>query len=74
LASPEFFAGGFCENVLELGSRGIARVMSSWDRQAHGLFGLVALEMWGRIFFMGQTVDDVTASVEACERRGGRRR
>jgi asparagine synthase (glutamine-hydrolysing) len=68
LACREFFAGGFCETVLELGTHGIERTISSSNRQPDGLFGFIALEMWGRIFFMGQTVDDVTGLIEACER------
>jgi asparagine synthase (glutamine-hydrolysing) len=69
IATPGFFAGGFCENFLELGSRGLARTMSSWSQQPHGLFGLVALEMWGRLFFMGQTVQYIEALVADCEAR-----
>ena len=67
IAKRELFAGGFCENFLELGQRGIARTMSTWNHQAHGLFGLIALEMWGRIYFMGQSVTDVSALLQRCE-------
>ena len=67
IAKKEFFSGGFCENFLELGRQGIERTMSSWNRQAHGLFGLVALEMWGRIYFMRQSVDEVTQLVARCD-------
>jgi hypothetical protein len=42
--------------------------MTTWKTQVQGLFGLVALEMWGRIFVMGQSTDDVSALVERCER------
>ncbi len=69
IAKKEFFTGGFCENYLELGRRGIERTMSAWNRQAHGLFGLDALEMWGRIYFMGQSVDEVTGLIASCEGR-----
>jgi asparagine synthase (glutamine-hydrolysing) len=34
-----------------------------------GIFGLIALEMWGRIHFMGQSVAQVDALVSACEPR-----
>ena len=71
LVRREFFAGGFCENFLELGQRGIERTMSSWNRQAQGHFGLIALEMWGRIYFMGQSVEQVGALVVECERISG---
>lgn len=66
IAKKEFFAGGFCENFLELDRQGIERTMSTWNRQSHGLFGLVALEMWGRIYFMRQSVEEVTRLVARC--------
>jgi asparagine synthase (glutamine-hydrolysing) len=71
LAKREFFTGGFCENFLELGQRGIERSMLTWKRQPHGLFGLVALEIWGRVYFMGQSVDQVGELVAGCERASG---
>lgn len=69
IAKKELFEGGFCEQFLELGRRGIARTMATWNRQSHGLFGLVALEMWGRIYFMGQSVEEVTGLLARCEAR-----
>lgn len=67
LATMKFFKGGFCENVLELGRHGIARTMSPSSRHPDGLFGFIALEMWGRMYFMRQAVDDVRDLIEACE-------
>jgi len=72
LATMDFFADGFCENVIGLGSRGLKRAVSSLNNRAQGLFALIALEIWGRIYFMGRTVDDISALVAFCERRCGK--
>ena len=69
LVTPEFFAGGFCESQRGLGQLGIARTMSSWRRHKDSLFGFVALEIWGRIHLMGQSVSDVEQLIAGCERR-----
>jgi asparagine synthase (glutamine-hydrolysing) len=69
IANRQFFAGGFCESFLEIGPGGLARAISTWKQQVHGLFGLVALEMWGRIYFMGQSADQVSRLVLDCERQ-----
>lgn len=69
LACAHFFSDGFCESALGLGRRGMARMISSGRRWVHGVFGLIALEIWGRIYFMGQSVDRVEELIEECERR-----
>jgi len=68
LATPRFFAGGFCETRLGLGRRGVERSMSSWRQHKDSLFGFIALETWGRIHLMGQSVSDVEQLVVDCER------
>jgi len=72
LANQEFFAGGFCESHLGIGPRGIERTMSSSRRDKDSLFGFIALEIWGRINFMRQSVGDVEYHVADCERRHAR--
>ena len=72
LADIELFAGGFCEDTLGLGRRGLQRLISSWRRQVYGFFGLVALEIWGRMFFMGQSVEDVDELIRRLEREQNR--
>lgn len=69
LATPEFFSGGFCEDQLGLGRRGIERTMSSPTGQKDSLFGFIALEIWGRIHIMGHSVGDIEALIADCERR-----
>ena len=68
LATSRFFAGGFCETRLGLGRRGVERSVSSWQRHKDSLFGFIALEIWGRIHLMGQSVGDVEQLVADCER------
>jgi asparagine synthase (glutamine-hydrolysing) len=59
LASPAFFAGGLCETQLGLGRRGIERLTAEWQRWTFGAFGLISLEMWGRMYLMGETPDSI---------------
>jgi asparagine synthase (glutamine-hydrolysing) len=74
LATPAFFAGGFCEQGLGLGRRGIERLLADWRRWTFGAFGLLTLEMWGRMSLMGDSVDAMSDRVAAIERAtaGGR--
>jgi asparagine synthase (glutamine-hydrolysing) len=69
LADLEFFEGGFCEHTLGLSRRGLAHLVSSWRRWVHGFFGLLTLEIWGRLFFLGQTPEQVSEQLEAIERK-----
>ena len=62
LARPEFFEGGFCLEVLEMQRRGFLNVISNWQNNVHGFFNLLALEIWGRLFFLDQPVEGVWAS------------
>lgn len=68
LATPAFFAGGFCEDALRLGRRGIARLLRDWERWTFGAFGLITLEMWGRMYLMGESVDQLTHRITSLER------
>ncbi len=72
LATPEFFAGGFCEATLELSHRGISRVLDQRSPGAQGIFGLIGLEIWGRTFLMGESTERITERIEslASARRG----
>ena len=69
LARSDFFAGGYCESLMGLHRCGIERVVGSWQRWVHGMFGLIALEIWGRIFLMGQTTAQIVELIERCEHR-----
>jgi len=63
LAREELFHDGFCVEFLGLHRRGLMKAISNWTENVDGFFNLLALEIWGRIFFFRQTVDDVTDAV-----------
>lgn len=65
LATPAFFADGFCEQTLGLSHRGISRVLDHWQRRTEGIFSLIGLEIWGRTFLMGESTDRITARIES---------
>jgi asparagine synthase (glutamine-hydrolysing) len=60
LARGELFHDGFCVDILGLERRGLMTAISNWAENVDGFFNLLALELWGRLFFFRQTVDDVT--------------
>jgi asparagine synthase (glutamine-hydrolysing) len=67
LVKPAFFAGGFCEETLHLGRRGLERWLNDLQRWPFGAFGLVSLELWGRMYLMDQAADTVAESIAAME-------
>lgn len=67
-ADPAFFKGGFCEETLGLSRTGLERMAQGWDRRLHGFFGLVTLEIWGRIHLRGIGVEDVGEHLARLER------
>lgn len=68
LGNPKLFAGGFCEQVLEFGPQGIEQALSHTKQWGHGIFGLIAMEMWGRLHFMNQSTAQLGELVDACQR------
>jgi asparagine synthase (glutamine-hydrolysing) len=60
LARPAFFANGFCSDYLGMHPRGLLEAVTSWEQNVHGFFNLLALEIWGRMFFLGESVEGVT--------------
>jgi asparagine synthase (glutamine-hydrolysing) len=69
-ASIEFFTGGFCEEELGLGRRGLERLLADWERSVQFLFSLLTLEIWGRIYFQQQSVALVEEQIR--KREGAR--
>ena len=69
LADLEFFKNGFCEHTLGLSRRGLAHLVASWRGSVQGFFGLLTLEIWGRLFFMGQSLEQVSEQLESIERK-----
>jgi asparagine synthase (glutamine-hydrolysing) len=69
LARPEFFENGFCLEVLEMQRQGFMDAITNWQANVHGFFNLLAIEIWGRIFFMEQPVENVTEDLLRLPRR-----
>jgi asparagine synthase (glutamine-hydrolysing) len=65
LATPAFFAGGFCEETLGLSRRGITRMLDNWQQRTYGVFSLFGLEIWGRMSMMGESPDQITERIES---------
>jgi asparagine synthase (glutamine-hydrolysing) len=63
LAKGELFRGGFCLEVLGMHRRGLLEAVSNWQQNVHGFFNLLALEIWGRLFFLRQPLDELTQLV-----------
>lgn len=55
--SSSFFADGFLENVVGMGPKQLSALRGEfWELE----FGLLASEVWGRIFFMSQAPEEMT--------------
>jgi asparagine synthase (glutamine-hydrolysing) len=63
LAQEELFQHGFCLEFLGMHRRGMLAAIANWRQNVHGFFNLLALEIWGRLFFLQQPLEDVTAQV-----------
>lgn len=60
MAREKFFHGGFCVECLGLHHRGLMEAVSAWRENVHGFFNLLALEIWGRLFFLGETEEGLS--------------
>jgi asparagine synthase (glutamine-hydrolysing) len=60
LAREELFHDGFCVEFLGLHRRGINEAISNWSQNVDGFFNLLALEIWGRLFFFKQSLPELT--------------
>jgi asparagine synthase (glutamine-hydrolysing) len=67
LARLGTFRGGFCETVLGLHPRGLAAAVSGWSDNVDGFFSLLTLEIWGRLFFLREPLDEVAERVLGAE-------
>jgi asparagine synthase (glutamine-hydrolysing) len=63
LAREQLFRDGFCAEFLGLHRRGLMETISNWAQNVDGFFNLLALEIWGRMFFLNQTVAELTDRV-----------
>ena len=63
LAREEFFRDGFCLGLLDLHPRGLSDAIAKWTHDVEGFFTLLTLEIWGRLFFLRQPLEEVTEQV-----------
>jgi asparagine synthase (glutamine-hydrolysing) len=63
LAKEEFFGSGFCVECLEMQPKGLSTFISKWRDDVDGFFTLLTLEIWGRLFFLRQSLAEVTEHV-----------
>jgi len=59
-AKPELFTSGFCVEYLGVGRKALLQTVNDWRANFNGFFNLLALELWGRIFFLNQTAEKLT--------------
>jgi asparagine synthase (glutamine-hydrolysing) len=63
LAREELFRGGFCLEFLGMQRKGLIEAVSNWRENVDGFFNLLALEIWGRLFFLRQPLEELTEHV-----------
>ena len=68
LAQAAFFRDGFCQNTLGISSRAIDRIIANWRPRVFGFFGMLTLEIWGRIHMLGEPVAAIDERIAALER------
>ncbi len=63
LAHASLFQNGFCLEYIGLERRVLDELVTNWQRDLQGFFNLVMLELWGRLFILHQSIDDLTNHV-----------
>ncbi|HET6468558.1 MAG TPA: asparagine synthase-related protein [Geminicoccaceae bacterium] len=59
LADELLTSDGFCVGLFGLGAEDLERELPVWRRDVNALAKLVHLEVWGRVWFMGQCPDEL---------------
>jgi asparagine synthase (glutamine-hydrolysing) len=67
LADMALFENGFCCEVLGYRESGLADAVRKWRTNVVGFFSLVSLEIWGRLYFLDQTIEEVNKLVAELE-------
>jgi asparagine synthase (glutamine-hydrolysing) len=60
LAREELFRAGFCPELLQIHRKGVTEIISKWKHDVEGFFTLLTLEIWGRLFFLHESLGEVT--------------
>ena len=63
LAQEELFRGGFCSEFLDIQRKGLSETILNWRNDVEGFFTLLTLEIWGRLFFLRQPLEEVTDQI-----------
>jgi asparagine synthase (glutamine-hydrolysing) len=69
LANMSLFDKGFCAEVLGYKYSGLNEAVRTWMDNVVGFFSLVSLEIWGRLYFLNQTVEQIDVLIEDLESR-----
>jgi hypothetical protein len=64
LARSALFDDGFCIQSLGMNRAGLVKSIEDWRQNVNGFFNLLALEIWGRLFFFRQSVDEVNEQIK----------
>jgi asparagine synthetase B (glutamine-hydrolysing) len=63
VADPELFRDGFCSEFFRLEASAVRRLAAGVREAPLPFFGLLAVEVWGRLFFMGERPEQVADRV-----------
>jgi asparagine synthase (glutamine-hydrolysing) len=63
LAREDLFQNGFCLEFLQIQPKGLRETISKWRDDVEGFFTLLTLEIWGRLFFLNESLTEVTEHV-----------
>lgn len=63
LALPALFEDGFCLQTLGMNRAGLMQSVATWRHNVNGFFNLLALEIWGRLFFFRQPMAEVSEHI-----------
>jgi asparagine synthase (glutamine-hydrolysing) len=66
LAEESIFRDGYCTEQLGLNRRGLEQVVTRWSENVDGFFSLLSLEIWGRLYMRGESVDEVNGHLSRC--------
>jgi len=67
LANTALFERGFCVEVLGYKQSGLNEAVRTWKDNVVGFFSLVSLEIWGRLYFLNQTVEQINDLIKRLE-------
>jgi asparagine synthase (glutamine-hydrolysing) len=68
LADARLFDKGFCTENLGLHPKGVQEVVASRRHHVQAFFNLISLEIWGRLFFLRETPEQLTELITRSER------